>query len=281
MISEQIDKKISVNINILKALTEMENYDEFSNEFVNLIKNSNKDLRGIFLDIIDGKFVLGYKKLKEFASKYKSIVNTMKHYNCTHDLILFKYSLNGEINDNSIDIIYEHIRENKEKIKEITLLINKMIYLEFDDIVFSKNNDFSQVEYKYYKSNINNSEKNDCDLYILENMKIIPTNKKNLIKYKSLGSNYRIMVNISKSFGESSLNDFGEKSIEVNNLLFDYKLLPNELTDETTIGKIFELEIEKNKQIYNEKKYNNDIVSNYQIEEKKLCLNRRKIKRRN
>lgn len=215
-----------IKINSLIALCEINNYDSFCEELESLIaSNKNEALIYKMFCIMQGKFIIGYKKYKEFVKKYQDTIEIMKKYHCLSDMTIFKYNPNGKLNKSSTeDYFFKFISYHKDDIDTIKNLALKIKSLGFDKIVYGENLDFTDIEYRFYTSY------ND-DFEYLENMEVIPAYNRNPIKYKTNGSCYRMTISA----------DGCGREIELNSLIFDPNRLPNELTKESTIEAIIKL----------------------------------------
>jgi len=214
----------------LMALCEMENYDIFCKELESLIASKrNKDLIRKMYRIMQGKFVLGKRKYKNFVKKYQDIIEIMKKHHCLCDMTFVKYNPNGTPNKNSTeDYFYKYILEHKEDIETIKNVVKKIKDLGFYKIIYWEKLDFTLEEYNF------NYGSYGSDFKYLENIEIIPSYNKNSITYKTKNSCYCIDARIGY---DKEIRDYS-KEIRLNTLIFDSNRLPNEITFESTIGTI-------------------------------------------
>lgn len=226
-------KKIETNS--LIALCEIKNYDTFCEELESLIASKkNKDLIYKMYNIMQGKFVLGNKKYKEFVRKYHDTIEIMKKYHCLSDMTILKYNPDGKPNKSSTeDYFYKFILEHKENIETIKSIAIKIKSLGFDKIIYGEKLNFTDIEYEL-------EESYGSDFEYLENIEVIPTYTRNSIKYKTNNSCYCMTIGTTGYSNNQNISNY-DRIIELNSLIFDPDRLPNEITVESTIGTIHKL----------------------------------------
>lgn len=228
-----------IKINSLIALCEIKDYDSFCKELESLIESKkNKDLIYKMFRIMQGKFIIGYKKYKEFVKKYQDTIEIMKKYYCLSDMTFFKYNSDGKPNKSSTeDYFFKFISEHKDDIDTIKNVAIKIKALGFDKIIYGEKLDFTDIEYKLDTSY-------SSDFEYLENMEVIPTYNRNPIQYRTNGSCYRMTISTIGYGNNQDISRYG-REIELNSLIFDPNRLPNELTKESTIEAIVKLADER------------------------------------
>lgn len=236
-------KKISVN-NLLALARTLDTYKIFNKRLKKFV--SNKFNRGDILSlykISKGEFVFSMRA-RRFYSDNKRIIDSISHYTSSSDFIdyVYKsvYSSQGEMN-----YFYKYFNKNKDKINNIINLLEKIQELGFQEIKFNEEEDFTNKQYKinaYMRESIISSI--IADINFLENMELIPNYESDIIKYKTNGSNYCMMLP-----NRSDAKDWPGKEIILNNLLFDVGRLPKSLKKKDTIDKIISLkETKKNEE---------------------------------
>lgn len=234
------EKCISVHTNHLIALCEIfEDYKSFCDDLELLIKSkSNNDLISQAYKVMQGDFSLYSRKYKSFIEKHENSIKIMKKYSSLYDLTCLSYDAKGNRYKNlSIDYLYKYISENKENIEIVKQNAIKLKKLGFFEFKYGKDLDFKNYEYDLtfsYGSNF----------AFLENVYVNPTYLNDPIKYKTKGSNYCMCLSSDGYDVRKKISKYNNK-IYLNNLIFDTKLLPNEITTEATIGVIKKLADDK------------------------------------
>lgn len=223
-------KKIKTNC--LIALCEIENYDTFCRELERLIvSRGNKDLIYKMYRVMTGKIVFGKRKYKDFVKKYQDVIEIMKKNHCLCEMTISKYNAYGKSYiDSTENYFFEYITAHKEDIETIKNLAIKIRKLGFSEIIYDENFDFTSTEYKLDGFGVD----------YLDNMEIIPTYNNSPIGYKTTDSCYCVRVGISGYGKDITLSSY-DKSIKLNNLIFDANRLPSEITLESTVDVIKKL----------------------------------------
>ncbi len=81
MIDYACDYK-KIKPNYLLALCEIPNYQEFTLELSKLIGKNPGNRFNTILKILNGKHLIGRKKIKTFVEKYYDIFNILEEYDC-------------------------------------------------------------------------------------------------------------------------------------------------------------------------------------------------------
>ena len=239
----------TIDINKLLALCELgENYQLFCYDLERLIKSkSNSYLVRKLYNVMEGNSTIVLKKYKKFIEKYQDIIAIMNKYDCLYQLTVLCYDQKGNREKNlSEDYFYQYLQNHKEDIEMIKEVVLKIKNLGFYEINLNEEFDFSKKEYEI---NISIGKFFGKERFsFLENMKIIPTYSNDSIKYKTNDSCYCMDLEYNNLFlGTSKLdmrsieisNNF--KNIKLKSLVFDPKRLPNEITEYSTLGAIYDL----------------------------------------
>lgn len=233
-------KDTTINTKVLRALCDFENYDKFTEELSRIIKKGKKrNAKYCLFEMMQGKKFIGHKDIKRFLNDYKKEIEIIKKYECEH-LILFRYSIDGEINDNSSDVFFSYIKQNKNKINDIKKLIDKIIGLNIENISLCPLYKFNEETHKIYIDYKDNPSNNlrSTNFVFADNVEIIPNYGNDSIKYKTNNSNYCLSLRCD---WKSMELDMHNSLISLNNLFFNPDLLPDKIDLENTLGKIISL----------------------------------------
>lgn len=231
---------ISVHVNNLIALCHILNdYDEFTQNLTGLIKVKHKDNTDIVYNlykISKGQFVVGSKKVKKFYQNNKSVIDTINKFSSISEFITHNYDWHGNLREEpGVDFFYKYITSHQKDLERILSLLEQINKLGFDRLKFNEELDFTNNEYKIYTRFNDNFR-----ISYLDNMEAVPNYQSDVVEYRTTGSNYEIVADVSSG----NLSKYGKKII-VNSLLFDYKRLPEDITKEFTFDRIVNLKKEQ------------------------------------
>lgn len=235
---EKERKLISSDIDNLIALCHILNaYTEFTQNLPKLIKTKyNRDIVYNLYKISKGKLVVGSKKVKKFYQENKSVIDTINKFSNICIFINYNYDWQGNLSEESgLNFFYKYISTHQESLERILSVLEKIKKLGFDKLEFDEELDFTNNEYKIYTRFNDNFR-----ISYLDNMEAVPNYRSDVVEYKTTGSNYEIVADVSFS----DLSKYGKKII-VNSLLFDYKSLPEDITKEFTFDRIVSLKKEQ------------------------------------
>ena len=232
------------NINDLIILGNLiDGFDEFNEDFHKLMEMNDrlpvviKLCKIVYLKKDEMKFwdSKATKEMKEFYRKHKLEIDVINRYSKFGYFLNNKYDFqgnmtNGHNSDNNLSFFYDYFLNHKKELSQILLLLEKMNKLGITTLEFNEAEDFENNEYEAYT----NFDSNVCFNY-LENMNIISYYNEYKVKYKSLGSNYKIVMD---PFKANRLFDHSVRKIVVNNLLFDPERLPENLSEEVVFKEI-------------------------------------------
>lgn len=232
-------KAVETNIGNLIALCHiLDNYDEFSKNLTSLIstKDNREDIYNLYQISKKGRFIIGSRKAKRFYQENKSVIDIINKYTDIMSFINFNYDWQENLrNDSSLEIFYQYLSSHKDELGQILSVLEKLKELKFDNLKFDEGADFTHNEYAIYTC-INRN----IDIIYLDNMEVIPNYENNIVKYKTVGSNYCIIARTS--FGK--LGSYGTKVI-LNSLIFDINRLPEAITKEHIFDKLISLKDSK------------------------------------
>lgn len=231
---EEEKKPILAHVDNIIALCHILNdYDEFTCNLSKLIKiKYNRDIINNLYKISNGKLVFGSRKVKKFYKENKSIIDTINKFSSISRFINYNYDSHGNLSDEyGLDYFHKYIMNHQEDMERILSVLEKIKKLGFEEFQFDEKIDFTSDEYV-----IDTIFGGNPDITYLDNIKVIPSYLNSIIKYKTTGSNYKIIAKVSLS----NILKYGKKII-VNSLLFDPNRLPEEITKECIFDKIISL----------------------------------------
>lgn len=215
---------------LLTLVVILAQFEKFNDDIIDLLKNSKDYSFNKIQKLKNNGNVIGSKKLKEFYSNNKDIINVVNGYSNIGYFIDCNYDVNkGEIKDD-FRRLYNYLLDNNGKLKSIADLVLRIERLGFEKILFNDQIDFTSSTY-YTSSSFNLYD----EFSYLDNMYVIPTYDGQTIEYKTRDSSYEIII-------EKGINNevYGKKII-FNDLLMNAEQLPLELTKEETFDKIVKL----------------------------------------
>ena len=216
------------------------NFEEFNNDFCELMKlNDRIPVVTRLWNIVDLKqnkdmfWDSNYnKKMKDFYRKHSFEIELINRYSSLMYFFNSHYDVKGNILKgqncgNNFYFFYHYFLNNKDKLEQILELLKKIKMLGINTLKFKLDEDFNDQEYEAYTD----FSANACFEY-LENIEVISNYDKDKVRYRSLGSNYKITM-------EPDLRrNVSFNVITVNNLLFDADRLPDKLSEEIVFAEI-------------------------------------------
>lgn len=230
-------KKISIN-NLLALAHILDDYEKFNKK----LKIFNIDNLSNLFKVSKGEFILS-PRTNKFYKENKNIIDIINKYSTFYDFITNIYISNRSSYD--INYFYNYLICNKDKLDDIVKVVEKIKELGFKEIKFNEEEDFKKEEYKLNTSRVKSIIYSIVtDIHFLENMELIPEYENNIIKYKTNGSNYCMVLPY-----RDDAKGWASDEIILNNLLFDPNRLPNSLKKEDTIDKIIALKETKKEEM--------------------------------
>lgn len=230
------NKKFEVD-KLLALAHILDKYENFRKNLIKFVssKYNRDDIYNLY-EVSNGKMVLS-PKARKFYKNNKEVIDIINKYLQINTFIYASYKSNGEYNkENDVDYFYKYLKDNEDKLDDIILLLEKIKKLGFRDFELTEEN-FKDKEYQF---DLCAKYSFFTEINYLENMESIPTYQKEIIKYKTKGSNYCIQVPVI----DDATNSYNKKII-LNNLFFDSKLLPKSLKKEDIYDKLIPLKQEK------------------------------------
>lgn len=228
-------KTLEIDINLLITLCHiLDKYEEFHNNLVKFFPYGyNYEVPTKLYKISKGKTVFGATKLKKFYQENKEVIDTINERTDIERFIRYNYlSWNKklEINEN-LGYFYLYLLNNRGQLDQILSVLEKIKSLGFYKIKMAEGCDFTE-ESQSINPNGYNSE-----IVYFDNIQIEPSYSKDTIKYKTTGSNYRIVCD---NFLGNMVKDHS-KSIILNSLAFDSSRLPDKISAKSTVDYIVNL----------------------------------------
>ena len=223
--------------NMLALISILPKYLEFEEALSEFLKGEyNRDLVEDLRKYADGEVTLTKYKAKKFYKRYYNEINLIGKYTNIGMFICSSYDTKGNMKKKSnLNYFYNYLKDNEDKLEDIKKLLLKLKELGISDFEFDPTLDFTKEEYDLDKEFGLNYTIN-----YLDNMKALP-NYRNLVKYKSEGSNYLLTVTVRYN----DISDYW-REIKLNSLTFDRKRLPFSIDKEEIFDKIVNLEKEVN-----------------------------------
>ena len=226
------DKK-QIEINNLMALANIvDNYEEFSKNLKRVInfENYNRELITKLDKISRDEFCLRDMGMRNFYKGNKEVIDTINKYSSIYDFICSCYDYRGRPFNkfNKLDYYYSYLEKNKAYIEHIKLLLSRIKELGIEKIDLDEWYDFTAISYRFVLNHYN------ANVVYLENIEVLPSYEKKVIEYRSIDSNYKIVV---EGFNEQ----YSDNEIFVNSLLFDVDSLPKNISKKEILDKIIEL----------------------------------------
>lgn len=227
-------KELNCRVDDLLALYHIQDDFENFNEQLKELAESN-----ITINLIHyikkasmGMFSLTKRKITRFYHENQTVIDKINEHSDIFMFLASNYESNGTAKEGILGY-YHYLLNHKDQQSNILAVLEKLKELEVEDIKLIEGKDFKNEEYSIET----NKFYSPLQFPYLENMKIIPEYPSRTIKYKTTGSNYKLMVDSSLSYRSTPLFS-AMHHIEANNLTFNPQCLPSELTKESTYDKI-------------------------------------------
>ena len=218
----------------------IDSFEEFNEDFYELMKlNERIPVVSRLWNIVDLKQSKDMiwdsndnKKMKDFYRKHRLEIDVINRYSSLMYFFNSHYDVKGNILKghncgNNFYFFYQYFLSNKEKTSQILELLMKMKMLGINTLKFNPSADFNNQEYEAYTD----FSANACFEY-LENIEVISNYDEDKVRYRNLGSNYKITM-------EPCLRrNVSFNVITVNNLLFGADRLPDELSERVVFAEI-------------------------------------------
>ena len=222
--------------NIIALCYILDSFEEFSERLKNAMPTKyNRNFISDLYDISMGKINFSLKA-RRFYKENKTVIDTINKYSNLLLYTNFSYDDQDYLeNEESLRFFHKYIMEHREDLETILKVLNKIEQLKIDEIKLDKHLDFSKEEYElhYWKSE-------NYRYVLLDNLVLIPSGEKDLIRYKSTNSDYKIVV--SRGTCKSSYLDARMASqITLNSLIFNPDKLPNDVSVEGIYKTVFGL----------------------------------------
>lgn len=205
-------------------------YETFNRNLSDFLKNEKNKIGTIdkLEKVIAGQCFLASRKFKKFYQDNKSVIDKINIYSSLHSFLSRNYVFDDDMVLFKNGKLYEYMYKNREKLDTIIELFGKIKNLGFKVLEFSEDMDFSCEEYSfgvdstYFKRVI-----------YLDNLEAIPSYHDGVVKYKSIGSNYKMII-------DYSFQSATPERIILNDLTFNPDRLPDSISEKEITSKIVE-----------------------------------------
>lgn len=196
-----------------------------------------------YFEEFDKEFREAYSKgfffgLRPFYKRNKEVVDIINNYS---DIKTFLNKTNYDFDNEGklclregMKFFYQYFLSHRDSMDQMLGVLEKINELGFSYIDFNSDADFTKEEF-----NISSFFGQNIEISFFDNIEVIPSCS-NGIHYRTKSSNYRMDLNV----GFSDVLAIGSQ-ITLNSLLFDPERLPDNLTKESTFGKLVELKKEQ------------------------------------
>lgn len=230
-------KTIEINIKLLITLCHiLDKYEEFHNNLVKLFPYGYKyEVPTKLYKISKGKTVFGAPKLKKFYQENKEVIDAINE--CTdielERFIRYNYlSWNKKLEINeSLGYFYLYLLRNRGQLDQILSVLEKIASLGFSKIKMAEGYDFTKESQSISPNGYNSK------IVYFDNIQIESSYSKDTIKYRTTGSNYRIVCD---NLLGNMVKDYS-KSIILNSLTFDPSRLPDKISAMSIVDYIVNL----------------------------------------
>ena len=221
--------------NLIALCHILDEYEGFKERLRKLMgKKLDVDFIKKLEDVSTGEFSWSIKA-REFYKQNKRIIDTINQY--TNIPLFINDNYDCELNEiNGVDYFYNYICAHRYEMDKILRLLDKLSKLHIVTLNLNEDIDFSCEIYE-----MNTWMPDNYKLVILDNMEAVPGYSTDLVRYKTTGSNYKIIL--GGAFGD--LNRYTIGKITLNSLTFDESRLPNYGSSEDVYQTILGLKEEK------------------------------------
>ena len=204
-------------VDVMAISSVLDQFDSFNQNLKELtIKYNMADIIYHLKKAIRGETTFFRKRgIYQFYQENKDTIDII---NKDSDIFVFlsvNYDDDGTMKP-YLDFYYRYLLEHKDEKEQIQALLQRLNELEIKEIAMDKELDFTQEEYRF--------ESWQCRSFLypivyLENMEILPNYETDVIRYRSKGSNYKLLIGNERYA-------YIKNRIFVNDLTFPVESLP-------------------------------------------------------
>ena len=215
-------------------------YEEFDKSLKSVMSKGNvvTDIYRLYRISIDEKIrdVKENKDLIKFYLQNEETINKIKNYCPINDFVFNNYNIDGNLSEKScITDLYEYLNKHKNEKEQIVKTLNKLRELGFATIEFDESLDFTKDKYS-----INSIFGRNSEVVYVDNIEVLPNYDFGVVEYKTKKSNYKMVLKtLCFDFSKS------ERTIALNDLLFDLDILPKKMDKKTLFDSIIDLKEER------------------------------------
>lgn len=204
-------------VDVMAISSVLNQFDSFNQNLKKLATRYNmKDIIYYLKKAIRGETTIFRKRgVYQFYQENKDTVDTIDKNSDIFAFLSLNYDDDGTIKP-YLYYYYSYLLDHKNQKEQIQALLQRLNELDIKEIAMNEELDFTKEEYKvetwYYRSVFSS-------ITYLENIEILPNYETDAIKYRSKGSNYKMLIG-SEPFS------YKRNKIVVNNMTFPIESLP-------------------------------------------------------
>lgn len=204
-------------VDVMAISSVLNQFDSFNQNLKDLATRYNmKDIIYYLKKAIRGETTIFRKRgIYQFYQENKDTIDIINKNSDIFVLLSVNYDDDGTMKP-YLDFYYRYLLEHKDEKEQIQALLQRLNELEIKEIAMDKELDFTQEEYQF--------ESWQCRSFLypivyLENMEILPNYETDVIRYRSKGSNYKLLIGNERYA-------YIKNRIFVNDLTFPVESLP-------------------------------------------------------
>lgn len=204
-------------VDVMAISSVLNQFDSFNQNLKKLATRYNmKDIIYYLKKAIRGETTIFRKRgIYQFYQENKDTIDIINKNSDIFVLLSVNYDDDGTMKP-YLDFYYRYLLEHKDEKEQIQALLQRLNELEIKEIAMDKELDFTQEEYQF--------ESWQCRSFLypivyLENMEILPNYETDVIRYRSKGSNYKLLIGNERYA-------YIKNRIFVNDLTFPVESLP-------------------------------------------------------
>lgn len=204
-------------VDVMAISSVLNQFDSFNQNLKKLATRYNmKDIIYYLKKAIRGETTIFRKRgVYQFYQENKDTVDTIDKNSDIFAFLSLNYDDDGTIKP-YLYYYYSYLLDHKNQKEQIQALLQRLNELDIKEIAMNKDLDLTQEEYQF--------ESWQCHSVLypvvyLENMEILPNYEKDVIRYRSKGSNYKLLIGNERYA-------YIKNRIFVKNLTFPVESLP-------------------------------------------------------
>lgn len=215
MMEQRVTKGAEVE-DVVAVFSVLDQLDKFNLSLKELaIKYDTGNIMYNLEKLMQGK--VGFFKnhdINQFYQENKGVIDTINKNSDFFIFLSFNYNNDGTMKP-KLDYYYRYLLDHSDEKEQIQGFLQRLKELNIHEIMLDEDADFTKGEYCFNKFS-------DCLIFnsiaYLENMEALPNYENGIIKYRSKGSNYKLLVDCERVLHRNK--------IIVNNMTFPIECLP-------------------------------------------------------